>query len=155
MSRWWSSRRRTRQAGSSPRPVSLRDLAATIVDLAGLRPTRRSPAHRWPGWQPSPRPDAAPVRAPAALAEVVPNETLGPTPTGSLRPPWPLAALTEDGWSYIRREGEVREELLTSRDDPREQRDIAAAAGPAPGSSGCAGLLGLTRGPLTPERFNP
>ena len=119
--------------------ASLRNLAATIVDLAGL--TADSP---FPGtslaqsWRPSsPSPGDA-GSGENALAELVPNETLvGGEPDPSRRP-WPLAALTEGGWSYIRREGEVLEELYHLREDPREQHNVAASASSLPGSSGCA-----------------
>ena len=67
---------------------------------------------------------------------------------------WP--SLTEDGWSYIRREGDVREELYHLRADPREQHNVAASAGSRPRLERMRDALSrLTLGPLTPERFNP
>ena len=113
--------------------VSLRNLAATIADIAG-----RGADSPFPGaslarsWRPS---SASPDDAGSgenALAELVPNETLVGHGPDSSRRPWPLAALTEDGWSYIRREGEVREELYHLREDPGEQHDVAASAGSRP-----------------------
>ncbi len=87
---------------------------------------------------------------------MIPNETLGPGAPDPSRRPWPLAALTEDGWSFIRREGEVREELYHLREDPREQNDVAASAGCRPRLERMRDAVSrLTLGPLTPERFNP
>ena len=137
--------------------VSLRDLAATIVDIAGW--SADSP---FPGaslarlWRPSSASPGADGPGESALAELVPNETLVPGAPDSSRRPWPLAALTEDGWSYIRREGEVREELYHLREDPREQHNVAASAGSRPRLERMREVLSrLTLGPLTPDRFNP
>jgi arylsulfatase A-like enzyme len=138
--------------------VSLRDLAATIADIAGMGADSPFPgASLAEAWRPSS--SRSPGDAPSgggALAEVVPNETLLGRPSDSSRPPWPMAAVTQGGWSYIRREGELREELYHLREDPREQRDVAAAAGARPRLERMRGALSrLTIGPLTPERFNP
>jgi arylsulfatase A-like enzyme len=137
--------------------VSLRSLAATIADLAGL--SAESP---FPGgslaeaWRPTSDPPGDTGPAGSALAELVPNETLIGGGSDPSRPSWPLAALTEDGWSYIRREGEVREELYHLREDPREQHDVAASAASRPQLERLRSVLSrLTLGPLTPERFNP
>jgi arylsulfatase A-like enzyme len=137
--------------------VSLRNLAATIADIAGFTADSTFPGTSLAGaWRPSQRPHDETVAGDGALAEVVPNETLGVRASDSSGPPWPLAALTEDNWSYIRREGQRREELYHLRDDPREQRNIAAAPGARARLERMRGALSrLTRGPLTPERFNP
>ncbi len=110
-------------------PVSLRDLAATIVDVAGLRGRRavsgaiagpvleaaravgarrgKQPLYpRSPRWCPSTRSSAIP----------------GEFPNNSL----PLGAVKERDWSYIRRERDVREELFDLQRDPREQHNLAA-----------------------------
>ena len=137
--------------------VSLRNLAATIVDIAG-----RGADSPFPGaslarlWRPTSGPPGDDGSGEDALAELVPNETLVPNGPDSSRRPWPLAALTEGGWSYIRREGEVREELYHLREDPKEQHDVAASAGSRPRIERMRDALSrLTLGPLTPERFNP
>ena len=137
--------------------ASLRNLASTIVDLAGWG--AESP---FPGgslarlWRPSSGAPGSAGPGESALAEVIPNETLGPGAPDQSRRPWPLAALTEDGWSFIRREGEVREELYHLREDPREQNDVAASAGLRPRLERMRDAVSrLTLGPLTPERFNP
>jgi arylsulfatase A-like enzyme len=137
--------------------VSLRDLAATIVDVAGFGADSPFPgASLARAWRPSsPSPGAA-ASGEGALAELVPNETLAPGAPDPSRRPWPLAALVEDGWSYIRREGEVLEELYHLRDDPREQHDVAASASSRPRLQRMREVLSrLTLGPLTPDRFNP
>ncbi len=90
------------------------------------------------------------------MAELIPNETLLPGVAGPPRRPGPLASLTEDGWSYIRREGDVREELYHLQADPREQDNVAASAGSRPRLERMRDALSrLTLGPLTPDRFNP
>ena len=90
------------------------------------------------------------------MAELFPNETLIPGVAGSPRRPAPLASLTEDGWSYIRREGDVREELYDLRADPREKGNVAASAASRLRLDRMRDTLSrLTVGPLTPDRFNP
>ncbi|HZW31647.1 MAG TPA: sulfatase [Isosphaeraceae bacterium] len=137
--------------------ASLRDLAATLVDITGL-----SAGSPFPGaslaraWRPSSRAPGDAAAGPSALAELVPNETLQVRKPVSSRRPWPLAALTEGGWSYIRREGEVVEELYHLRGDPREQHNLADTASSRPQLERMReNLSRLTRGPLTPDRFNP
>jgi arylsulfatase A-like enzyme len=108
-------------------PVSLRDLAATVVDVAGLQ--ARAP---FPGvslarfWK---RPSqVAPVQPPSAspaLAEVVPNDPGNRDSWGVPKPLPPLRAVKEKDWSYIRREGDGREELFRLREDPKEQHNLA------------------------------
>ena len=109
-------------------PVSLRDLAATIVDLAGLEagapfpgvslarfweqtalngagPDSRHVQRRSPRWFRTTRSVAIPGSDPDQLS--------------------PLGAVKEHDWSYIRREGNVREELFRLRQDPKEQHNLA------------------------------
>ncbi len=91
-----------------------------------------------------------------ALAEVVPNETLDSGNLDSSRRPWPLAALTADGWRYIRREGKLHEELYDLRRDPGEQNNVAASISTRTRLEEMRATLShLTLGPLTPDRFNP
>jgi arylsulfatase A-like enzyme len=137
--------------------ASLRNLAATIVDLAGSSADSPFPgASLAPMWRPSsPSPGDA-GSGESALAELVPNETLVGGASDASRLPWPLAALTEGGWSYIRREGDVLEELYHLREDPREQHNVAASASSHPRLERMREVLSrLTLGPLTPDRFNP
>jgi hypothetical protein len=90
------------------------------------------------------------------LSEVVPLDPLDPDPPRDRERRWPLAALTEGDWIYIRREGEVREELFRWREDAAESRNVAGD--PALHSTLerlRKALNQLTAGPLTLERFNP
>jgi arylsulfatase A-like enzyme len=141
--------------------VSLREIAATIVDLAGC--PGRSPfsgeslVRFWRDPGRSAPAGAADKNTPApALAEVVPNDPLDPDPARLLKPRWPLAALTDGDWSYIRREGEIHEELFRLHEDPRERHDLAADPASKPVLERMRATLGeLTAGPLTPQRFKP
>ena len=149
--------------GPSPRvvteTVSLRDLAATIVDVLGFQVGSPFPgeslARFWNGSSPAASAEAA--ASDQALSEVVPLESFGPDPSQWLnKPRWPLAALTEGDWTYIRREGDVREELFHVREDAQEQHNLAGDPAMQPTLERMRAALGrLTAGPLTPQRFNP
>ena len=80
-----------------------------------------------------------------------------PSPDRLVRDPrWPLAALSDGDWTYIRREGDVREELFHLPDDALESRNLAADPAAKPWLERMrADLDRLTGGPLTPCRFNP
>jgi arylsulfatase A-like enzyme len=138
--------------------VSLRDLAATVVDVLGL--TTGSP---FPGdslvrlWQ-GPAPALASGRSIAdhGLAEVVPNDPLNRDLSGLPKRGWPLGGLADGEWSYIRREGDVREELFHLFNDEREQHNLVHdPAAQAALERMRDHLRELTAGPLTPERFKP
>jgi arylsulfatase A-like enzyme len=137
--------------------VSLRDLAATIVDVLGLQAGSPFPgsslARYWR--QNSEASPAAPASAEPALSEVVPGFAVNIDAYGLPRKDWPMGALNDGDWSYIRREGEVREELFHLRNDVNEQRNLV----PDPAAQAVLdrmrqSLLRLTGGPLTQERFN-
>jgi arylsulfatase A-like enzyme len=137
--------------------VTLRDLPATIVDVLGCSENAPFPgdslARFWKGTPPPPA-----QRAPngQALAEVVPLDMFDPDPAQLRRPRWPLAALIADGWTYIRREGDVREELFDLSEDPRETRNLAQDPARQLTVEGLRAALGrFTIGPLTPDRFKP
>ena len=131
--------------------MSLRDLAATIVDLAGLGAGSPFPGESLARfWR---RPVAGAGRArrrrPRHLRSR-PQRSAQSGPTGLLKPRWPLAALAEGDWTYIRREGDVREELFHLRDDATGDAQPRRRPGRAsPGSSGCGASSRLTAGPLT------
>jgi arylsulfatase A-like enzyme len=137
-------------------PVSLRDLAATIVDAAGLADGApfpgRSLARFWK--QPSQAEPEKPPSGSPALAEVVPTDPLHRDAWGLPQPLAPLGAVKEKDWSYIRREGDVREELFHLRDDPKERHNLAGEpASRTTLEQMRAALHRLTGGPLLPERF--
>lgn len=135
--------------------VSLRDLAATIVDVLG-----KSDGSPFPGvslarfWNRST--GAVPSSPEPALSEVVPLDARNPDLGQVLTRRWPMAALTEDEWTYIRREEDRREELFSLRDDNKEQHNLAGDPAMQATLNRMRQALGrLTAGPLTPERFNP
>jgi arylsulfatase A-like enzyme len=140
-------------------PVSLRDLAATIVDITGLQAGSPFPGDSLARlWDAPPRP-AGPgiVTSSPALSEVVPLRDRDEDTRHWLSTPrWPFAALTQDQWTYIRREGDVVEALFHLREDPQEQQNIADDPAMQPIVRRMrAELDRLTGGPLTPDRFNP
>src|SRR5205807_44422 len=86
--------------------VSLRDLASTIVDVAGLDAGAPFPgvslARLWK--QPRPVPPIQPPMASPALAEVVPYPRRGGY-WGLPQRLSPQGAVKDAEWSYIRRQG--------------------------------------------------
>ncbi len=138
--------------------VSLRDLAATIVDVLGQGAGSPFPgtslARFWNGSRGAV--PSGPAAINQALSEVVPLHTRDPDPAQMLKRRWPIAALTEDDWTYIRREGDVREELFSLRQDSKEQHNLAGDPAMQATLKRMREALGrLTAGPLTPLRFNP
>ena len=137
-------------------PVSLRDLAATIVGELGFQegsPFRGESLARF-SHEPSATAPADPAVRERALSEVVPFDAQNPDPAQMLEPRWPLGALAEGDWTYIRREGNVREELFHISDDAQELHNRALD----PAVQGFLvrmrqALSRLTAGPLTPQRF--
>ena len=68
---------------------------------------------------------------------------------------WPLGALSDGEWSYIRREGDVREELFDLRQDAKEQHSLDSSPAAQPILERMRTALDrLTAGPLLPPRFN-
>jgi arylsulfatase A-like enzyme len=105
--------------------VSLRDLAATIVDIAG-----QAPGSPFPGaslarfWKQTDSPGPALTATPSpSLSELVPNESSNRDHWGTSQQLSPLAAVKQNDWSYIYRNGDAREELFNLHDDPKEQRN--------------------------------
>jgi arylsulfatase A-like enzyme len=149
--------------GPSPRvvteTVSPRALAATIVAVLGFQagsPFRGEPLGRF--WSvSSPTASALAAASDPVLSQVVPN--LSPSGDSLQRPNelgWPLGALIDGDWTYIRREGDVREELFHLPEDAHERHNLAREPAMQPTLERMRGDLGrLTGGPLTPERFKP
>jgi arylsulfatase A-like enzyme len=138
-------------------PVSLRDLAATIVDLTGLKASAPFPGVSLARFckQPSQKAPVQPLAATPSLAEVVPNNPLVHHSRDLPEQLFPLGAVKENEWSYIRREGDVHEELFHLRQDPKEQHNLAGdPAAQTTLQQMRAALDRLTGGPLLPERFN-
>jgi arylsulfatase A-like enzyme len=148
--------------GISIKPVvtetaSLRDLAATIADIAGFEVQAPFPGASLARlWRPAPGAASDAGDGATVLAEVVPNETLSGHNLDSSERPWPLAALTADGWRYIRSEGTTLEELYDLGGDPGEKRNVADSINSRVRLERMRQVLSqLTSGPLTPDRFNP
>ena len=136
--------------------VSLRDLAATIVDVLGLEAGSPFPgsslARYWREvagrlWRDAP--------AEPALSEVVPGFAINVDAYGLPEKSWPLGALDDGDWSYIRGEGNVHEELFHLSKDGNEQRNLARDPAAQPILDRMRQTLGtLTGGPFMPDRFN-
>ena len=92
-----------------------------------------------------------------ALSEVVPLPSVVPYDAQLFETPrWPLAALIDDERSYIRREGDVREELCRNPEDAGQRRNLASEPAMRPTLERMRKIVGrLTAGPLTPSRFRP
>jgi len=138
--------------------VSLRDLAATLVDIVDFKAGSPFPGESLARfWSGSPPPVKAGPEAPdQALSELVPLDPFDTDPVRAAKPRWPLAALIEGDRSYIRRDGDVREMLFDLRDDAKEFRNLAGDPAMQPTLEHMrAALYRLTTGPLTPQRFNP
>jgi arylsulfatase A-like enzyme len=138
--------------------VSLRDLAATVVDVLGMAAGSPFPgtslARLWKESRPGEYSNRTSPGQP--LTEVVPLDPRYADSSGLSKKVWPLGGVADGEWSYIRREGDVYEELYHVREDAKEQRNLAddPAAGPSLERMRDR-LKKLTGGPLTPERFNP
>ena len=138
--------------------VSLRNLAVTLLDVLGLAAGSPFPGESLARfWKENGSVEALAGRFSGnALAEVVPNDPNNRDTSGLPQKTWPLGGLADGEWSYIRREGSVREDLYHLRTDGKEQRNMADD--PATQSSLDRmrdQLKKLTAGPLTPERFKP
>ena len=120
-------------------PVSLRDMAATIADLAGLKADLSFPgvslARFW-----SRSPEAAPselVGRSPALSELAPERPLGVSSPGVEYRLWPMAALVDGDWSYVRRDGDRLELLFNLRTDAGELHNLASDPAFRPLSKTC------------------
>jgi arylsulfatase A-like enzyme len=137
--------------------VSLRDLPATIVDILGLgieAPFLGASLARYLSNTPAVVPQP-PDSSRAALAELVPGDAAYRDSYGLPEKTWPMSAINNGEWSYIRTEGKLREELYHLSIDAYEQRNLLhdPAAQAALGRLRQA-LSGLTGGTLSPQRFH-
>ena len=94
--------------GPAPRKVTetvtLRDLAATIAEMPAFRTPSPFPGNSLARFWKAPESDSSKATsASEALSEVVPLDSFGPDPSQwPYKPRWPLAALTQGDWTYIR-----------------------------------------------------
>jgi arylsulfatase A-like enzyme len=109
------------------RMVSLRDLAATIVDLAG-----QAEGSPFPGqslarlWRdPAPGDASGDSGLEGAFSELAAPSPVNPSWGRSPAVRGPLVSLAQDDYVYIRNEGDGKEELFHERDDPRELVNLA------------------------------
>ena len=107
--------------------MSLRDLAATIVDISGFAAGSPFPGCslvtlRDVSSNPEASGNAGASPAFAELAHEIPPYSRS-AEFDDLR--WPLAALVHGDWSYFRRDGNVRELLFNLHADPGEVHNRA------------------------------
>ena len=128
--------------------VSLRDLPATVADVLGFAAGSPFPGESLAGFWQGDGPGAKPggVSPRQALTELVPLDPHQIDPTVASVKMWPMGGLADGEWSFIRREGEVQEELFDMRADRKEQRNLAADPAPAGGARTLAGRACQTRG---------
>ena len=137
--------------------VSTRELAATIVGVLGLEAGSPFPGASLARFWRETSASARLARAPAdpALSEVVPGLAINIDAYGLPQMSWPLGALDDGDWSYIRAEGNVREELFHVSKDAKELHNLAHDPAARPILDRMRQTLGrLTGGPLTPARFH-
>ena len=138
--------------------VSLRDLAATVVDVIGQEAGSPFPgnslARFWDGTSAAGT-TARGSRFRAGRAGLAQHSA---QPRYLSLPQDVVAAGRPQGreWSYIRHEGDVREELFHLGEDAREQHNLASDPATLPMLERMRATLGrITGGPLVPTRFSP
>lgn len=137
--------------------VSLRDLPATLVDALGLQEGAPFPGNSlmalWKSSNGNEKAGAGGVSP--ALSEVTPLDRSNPDPAQVITPLSRLAALSDNGWTYIRRDGERGEQLFHWSEDAAEQINLVDA----PAAAGILeqmrqALNRLTGRSLAPDRLN-
>ncbi len=106
-------------------PVSLRDLPATILDLALLGAGSPFPGRSLADLWRHPFPGPGPVASYGVISELPkPNPK---DPNRGRSPAWrgPLISLAEGDFVYIRNQRDGTEELYNEQDDPGELRDLS------------------------------
>ncbi len=139
--------------------VSLCDLAATILDVAGQQadsPFPGSSLSRYWNHPGGPAFGDVVAHVPAVAELVLPYDLK--KCAAYWRMPQdrvPLGAVKENEWSYIRHEADGREELFHLSEDPSEGRDLAGDPSTRAALDQMrAKLHEMTGGPLGPERFS-
>ena len=121
--------------------MSLRDVAATIVDVLGFKAGSPFPGSSLARFWNAKETAAKRARASSdpALAEVLPNDGSNRDSAGLPKKRWPLGAVIEEDWSYIRHEEEQREELFHFARTLKNSITSRAIRPQCRRSSGCAG----------------
>jgi arylsulfatase A-like enzyme len=137
--------------------VTLRDLPATIVDILGLGAETPFPGSSLARYVSNTQPMVPPVRhsLTEALSELVPGDADYRDSYGLPEKTWPMSAIDNGEWSYIRTEGKLREELYHLSTDPNERSNLLRdpAGQPVIGPMR-ESLSRLTGGPLSPRQFH-
>jgi arylsulfatase A-like enzyme len=107
--------------------VSLRDLPATIVELAGLADGSPFPGRSLvPLWRgPAPGAASRDHDSDGALSELSSPNPVNPSRNRSPAVKGSLVSLARDDYVYIRNDRDGKEELFHARDDPRELVNLA------------------------------
>jgi arylsulfatase A-like enzyme len=114
-----------RSSGLVRETVSLRDLPATIVDLADFKAGSPFPGASLASlWRDSP-PGSGPTPMPEAIFELPSPDPLDQNQGRSPARRGALVAWAEGPFVYIRNEGDGSEELFNQREDPAERRNLA------------------------------
>ena len=134
----------------------MRDLPATIIDVAGQASGRRFPAIHWQVSGTKRHHRASVHREKLRWLKWYRIRAPGNRDSSGLpKPTWPLGAPEDAEWSYIRREGDIHEELFHLRDDVDEKRDLASDPSARSTLQQMRAVLDrLTAGPLSPHRFS-
>ena len=129
-------------------PVSLRDLAATIVELAGQGTRSPFPGRSLSRLWADPTPGVDSVAGDPVVSELSAPNPINPNQGRSPAHRGPLVAIAERDLVYIRNAGDGTEELYDERDDPRELINRARAAASQPVLEHFRALLGQWKGRL-------
>ncbi len=126
--------------------MSLRDLPATVLDLAGLERgdafPGRSLARFWARREGAPQPAFDPLLMELERPDLLTNQGRDPVAKG------PMKSLVAGGMHYIR-SGDGAEELYALQADPQEQTNLAGLPSAQPSLEGFRGAL---RSILRPNR---
>jgi arylsulfatase A-like enzyme len=107
------------------RPVSLRDLAATVVERLGLNEHSPLPGHSLaPLWAPAPDRSNATVPTSPALSEVAIRTRISRNAQRAPAQRGPMSSLVHEGKVYIR-DAVGREELYDLAEDRAEEKNLA------------------------------
>jgi arylsulfatase A-like enzyme len=135
--------------------VSLRDLAATVVDVLNLKTGAPFPGESLARlWEPIDIADRG--RSSPVVSEVVVTDTLNPDFARMLHDRQVWVSLADGEWVYIRRAENTREELFNISDDGAELHNQALDPTRQSVLERMRGTLDkLTAGALTLDRFKP